>query len=211
MWMIDKSNWMVAICGTITGVIASTIPLIINPDVINQYLYTTLNQPPLYWKTPTLGAVFRLLFGVDTYWLQFLPSVLGALWIFFYWFRHRCKWNWSEQVPIILIISALTASYGWEYDQIVLLPALIQIGVWVFQSAQRMLAIIAIIIHFLITSFAVAITFLPVSSFSYVWMAPTFAAIYLCLRAWSNDGIASCINPHFKKSIRPNQPQKIKL
>jgi hypothetical protein len=201
LWMIDKSNWMVAICGTITGLIATAIPFIINPDVISQYLYTTLNQPPLYWKTPTLGSVLRLLFGIDIYWLQFLPSVLGALWFFFYWFRHRYKWNWSEQIPIILIISVVTASFGWEFDQIVLLPVMIQIGVWVFQSDQRVLTSIAIIIHLLITSFAIVITFLPISNFGYIWMAPTFALIYLCLRVWSNDGLTSCIDPNFKKAL----------
>jgi hypothetical protein len=60
-------------------------------------------------------------------------------------------------------------------------------------------------IHLLITSFAVAITFLPISNpiinFGYIWMAPTFALIYLCLRAWSNDGLTSCIDPNSKKAL----------
>jgi hypothetical protein len=78
---------------------------------------------------------------------------------------------------------------------------MIQIGVWVFQSDQRVLTSIAIIIHLLITSFAIVITFLPISNFGYIWMAPTFALIYLCLRAWSNDGLTSCIDPNFKKAL----------
>ncbi len=182
LWALDQRHWSVLLGGALAGLAATAIPLAFNPNVISQYLVTALNEPPLYWATPTLGAVLRLLLGVDRHWLQFAPTMIGLSWFLIYWQRRKHRWDWTEQMPLLLLVSVLTTSHGWEYDQVVLLPAVMQAAVWVYESKQRVAAGLAVGVHLAITSIAIAINIVIGSNFWYVWLAPVLLAFYLILR-----------------------------
>ena len=52
-------------------------------------------------------------FGEDRFGLQFVPTVIGLGWLVIHAWRHGSReWNWSEQMPLVLLISFATASYG---------------------------------------------------------------------------------------------------
>ena len=74
-----------------------------------------------------IGGVAARRFGWQKSWLQFLPSALGLAWFAFYWPRVRRAWRWEEQMPLLLLVSLLTTAYGWPFDLVILLPAVIQI------------------------------------------------------------------------------------
>ena len=70
--------------------------------------------------------------------------------MFWYWRRHTEFWDWREQLPIVLLVAVVTASFVWTFDQIVLLPAVIQCAVWLSRSYSRILRRLIITIHILI-------------------------------------------------------------
>ena len=72
-----------------------------------------------------------MLISPDMFWLQFVPPFIGSIWFVFYWLRQRAAWKWNEQASLLILVSVLTAAYGWSSDQIVSVVALIEIGVLV--------------------------------------------------------------------------------
>ena len=97
LWAIDQKQWKI-ILGYILAIIATTsIALVINPDVIQQYILAIRTYPPADWATPTIGGFFRLLFGTEKFWLQFIPPLIGIIWLIYYWQRNRITWNWFNR------------------------------------------------------------------------------------------------------------------
>ena len=165
-----------------TLVVATLIALAANPAVIGQYLSSIVGYPPNYWITPTLGSLLRLVFGADRFWLQFVPLLLGTAWFIFYWRRHREPWSWAEQLPVLLLVCLITTAYGWEYDQIVLMLAVIQVAVWTTQVTSRLMTIMVWSSFLVVTLLALSINVLQLSAFWYVWMPPTYLLWYLVAR-----------------------------
>jgi len=180
-WAMDRRNWPLLLGGLTAGLMATVIPLIFNPSVINQYLNLTTNQPPFYWATPTLGALLRLFFGIEKNWLQFMPSVAGLLWFSLYWLKRRSAWDWREQIPLLLLVSVVTTSYCWSFDQVILLPAVIQATTWIFHGSGRILITMTILAYLIINVLAVIINFMHFGQIWGIWMAPTFLLGYLVL------------------------------
>lgn len=136
VWAVDRRNWALIGGFALSVIGALGVAWIVNPNLIQQYVYAVTTYPPEQWATPTLGAVLRLLFGVEKFWLQFVPSALGALWFLWYWWHRRFTWNWSEQLPFLILISVMTAAYGWTFDYVVALVAIIQASVWLVNNSS---------------------------------------------------------------------------
>jgi hypothetical protein len=123
-WIARKGRWRIPIGMLAALAGASGIVLLVNRDIFGSYLGAAAN-PPLFWATPTLGTWLRLLFGVERNWLQFLPSLVGALGLLAWLWRRRGPWHWEVLAGPLLLVSVATAAYGWSHDQVVLLPVVV--------------------------------------------------------------------------------------
>jgi Glycosyltransferase family 87 len=129
LWIIHGRRWKVLVGASICGAVTITLATIWNSAVIAQYIELTSTQPPvLYWRTPTLGTLLRTIFGMEHTWLQFAPMIAGMGWVLFYWQKERDRWVWSDQMPLTLMMSLVTTSYVWFYDQMLFLPAILQVA-----------------------------------------------------------------------------------
>jgi hypothetical protein len=124
---------------------AGGIALLVNRDIFGHYLAAVAN-PPLHWATPTLGVWLRLSLGPERHWLQFLPSLAGALGLLVWLWRRRGPWRWSVAAGPLLLASVATAAYAWSHDQVVLLPAIAAVTSWVRQSARRERAAVLLVL-----------------------------------------------------------------
>jgi hypothetical protein len=151
----------------------------LNSRVFYQYLEALTTQPPLDWATPTLGGILRIWLGVELSWLQFVPAIFGTGWLVFYFVCHRQSWEWTRQMPLLLLVSVFTASYGaWTYDQVVLLPALVA-AIHRWAAADNKGAVIAIGSLFLSANTAAfAMNLRAINEVWFFWMAPTWLALY---------------------------------
>jgi len=182
VWIIERRRWPILFGVGLACLISTAIPLITNPAAISQYCYIIANpppvsSPPLEWLTPTIGIVLRVLFGPEKIWLQFIPSVLGALWFGYYWRKHRREWTWGAQMPLVLLATCICAPYGWVVDQVVLLVAMVQASVWLLQSAQHHTIRWAIASYLGINCLA-TILHTRLDDFWFVWLAPALLAWY---------------------------------
>jgi hypothetical protein len=108
----------------VAGLFCSVFPLLLVPHVWSQFLDAMANRPPEQWVSPTLGTVLRLVFGAEHFRLQFVPVLVGLAWFAWYYPRWAKRWNWSDQVPLLVLVSFVTAPYGaWPFDMVLLLPA----------------------------------------------------------------------------------------
>ena len=103
---------------------AGALVTLFNPQVWCDYL-VAFSQPPLYWMTPSIGTLLRLALRPERGWLQYLPSLLGLLGLGLWLRRNGASWRWETVAPPLLLASVCTAAYGWSFDQIVLLPAVV--------------------------------------------------------------------------------------
>jgi hypothetical protein len=179
LWTINQRRWAL-LAGSATGIIlAIGIALLFNPQVLRQYLDFIGHNPP-NGITPTIGGVLRYYSGPEKMWLQILPAALGAIWFMFYWFKRRRAWDWSEQMPLMLTVSVLTASYGWTYDYVVLIPVIVAVAVRLVQRGLDATTLVAIMLYAAIDG-AVLVTNLNgmiLEDFWLMWLAPAFAGWY---------------------------------
>lgn len=181
LWMYDQRRWTVAIGSGVTALVAVAIPFATNSAVLSQYLYATANQPPFYWATPTWGAILRLIFGLELTWLQFVPSMFGIAWLLYHWRKHRHDWDWGEQTPLLLLVSLVTSTYGWAFDQVILVPMVVQLTVDIVE--HRSLRRSVTVVYLIICGLAVALhDILRLTEFWLLWLAPVFLIGYLIAR-----------------------------
>jgi len=175
------------------GLSAAALPLLFDPHIYAQYLalHKIADIPgPLDWLTPTLRTATRLFFGPGHLWLEWAPSIVAAAWAVNHWRRHRDRWRWSEQLPLLVAVSVASSFFSWTFDQIVFLPAIIEAASGMqrkpipwhkFWAARAYIAINAG--HALLRVWVADEKW-------YFWLAPALLANYLIFR-WEIGKIAS--------------------
>jgi len=121
LWSVRGGRFGVLLGAAGALLSAVGVSLIVNPEVMEQYLAAVGAEPPFYFIGPSAGVLFRLLFGWEKTWLQFLPTALGGVWLIMHWMERRDSWEWGHEVSLVVLVSALVTAYGWPYDQVVFL------------------------------------------------------------------------------------------
>jgi hypothetical protein len=182
--------------GVLAGLVATLVPLTLNPDLLLQYADTLGNRPPSQWVTPTIGTVLRLLFGPEQFRLQVIPVVAGLLWFGRYWRKTEWCWEWTPQLPLLVLISFVTAPYGaWPFDMVLLLPAIIRLVVEAVEGRQlatyeypdleasplpetrtRRWVILAALLA--VNMACLLMNLFQTGSFAFIWVSPVVLLIY---------------------------------
>jgi len=202
--------------GLAAGAIATLVPLALNPQVLHQYADAMANRPPEQWVSPTLGTLLRLALGAELFRLQFVPVAVGLLW--FAWHRRKTArtWNWTEQMPLLLLVSFVTAPYGaWPFDMVLLLPAVVKLIASVRARSVSDGSTAAPVAHapgsdgraILAALVAVnlgclALNVSGMTSFWFLWVGPTVLALYaLGTRRRSSPAPALSPSPSEREAV----------
>jgi hypothetical protein len=183
---VKHGRWRVLAGGATAGLACTFVAFAFDRQVVQQYVDALGNRPPAEWASPTIGTVLRLVFGEELFRLQFIPVVFGLFWFVWHWRRLQTassmedrSWDWCEQVPLLLLVSFVTAPYGaWPFDMVLLLPAviwlIINVGWRMSANGQYILAaLLSVNIGCLV------LNLLHVNSFWFLWVSPTVLGIYL--------------------------------
>jgi hypothetical protein len=190
LWIMRYRRWKV-FWGIAAG-LAFTLGVawLVNPLVFNQYVYAALNYPPLDWATPTLGGLLRMLFGNDVVWLQFVPSAIGLLWVVWFWLRHNTTWHWGEFLPPVMLVSVVSAAYGWSSDKVAFLMVPVLAAVWLFSTKSLRLRWFIGGIYVLINILAFIVQWKFRADDHQVWLGPAFLVwyvLFLLSRQWDRE------------------------
>jgi len=181
LWILKSRNWKLlagGLAGIILPFILASLP---NFHLLSQYLYAIRNYPPEDWQTATLGTPLRFLFGQDLFFLQFLPSILGAAWLLIYWIRNNKKWNWSTALPLIIVVSTATAAYGWAHDVAIIVFAAVQIATY-FNIKKWTIKSGSLFVLFWLVSLLNA--FLSTTQHWFWWLSSFYSIWYIFADYW---------------------------
>ena len=182
LWIIQQRRWLIIISTLITVLSLTLLAMIFNPHVIQQYLGMLQSYKISEWAVPTIGSYLRFFwFGTDRFWLQFLPTVIGIIWLLYYWYRHQGSWSWVNELPIILLISMVVSPYSWTYDLVILIPAIILAAIWIPTENKRWIALLLIIL-FLGINILDLVLHMKLDDFWFIWVAPALLIWFLLVR-----------------------------
>jgi len=126
-----RRNWRL-IGGFALPIVALTvITFVFRPTFLWEYFQTTNEGSLLSWQTPTIGGILDSALGWQ--WAKLIGLFILPLMILWWW-RYKEQLKTAYLVQITLIVSIMTAPFGWTYDQIVLLIPLLQIVAWVMDG-----------------------------------------------------------------------------
>ncbi len=190
LWVFERRQWTLLASAALVGFAAAALPLMFNSSVYDQFIELYRVAPvklPLDLPSPTWRNVAKLLLQLDIGSWQMLPSLVGVVWAFFYWQRHRADWEWSDRLPLVLMVSVVTSAYTWTFDQVVFLPALIQGASWLVRQRLPWYRSIAALLYIFINLAHVILRFFVAEELWYFWLAPALLIAYLVYR-WEAAG-----------------------
>ncbi|MFZ6028498.1 MAG: glycosyltransferase family 87 protein [Chloroflexota bacterium] len=180
-WGIEKRRWQIFAGFGMALLLLMTVAWVPNPALLHQYQYAVANYPPVQHFTPTFGGILRNFLGVEHVWLQFVAPILGMLWFTGYWLKTRPAWNWLEQLPRCVLVSVMTAAYGWVFDQTVSLFAFIPVAVSLVYPGRLWQKVFLLSAYLIVNWVVIAATQPP--GF-YWWLSPVFLILF-----WSSQKI----------------------
>jgi hypothetical protein len=138
---LQKREWKTPISAV--GVLAAMTGIACSLDPLAFRHYHELIATPYLRINPSgmVGIIRRGLNHGDitvSYWMQFVLPILGVFWFAYHWRRRRHNWNWTEQLPVLVTVSVLTAAYGWIFDQTVLAIPIIALAAAVSRERSRL-------------------------------------------------------------------------
>jgi hypothetical protein len=125
---------------------------------------------------PCISIALRFAFRPNSTWLQYVLPAAGCVWAVQYYWKRRSRWNWVQHGPLLVLVSMLFSPYAWLTDQVLALPALLQVA---FRTSFRSLLVLAL------ASSAIEIAILSnviLHSAFYLWTAPAWLAWYFYAR-----------------------------
>jgi hypothetical protein len=180
LWCLQRRRWPVLAGAAGTTLALAGLAWICNPRVLGQYAAMWGHNPAASWVPPTPGSLLRLLLGSDRFWLAFVFPALGVAWAAARWWRRRHRWDWVEELPVLLLGCFLTAAYGWAYDLVILLPALL--GSAAAVRTRPAVAAAALAAYVALDGLAVAMNVARCEEYLFFWIAPAVLAGTVLLR-----------------------------
>jgi hypothetical protein len=174
LWVMANRRWHVLAGAAVCIVGASLAAVWNNPNVFVQYQYLMTTAPPaLEFESPNLATVLRLMIGTDRSWPQYLPTCVGIVGVALLWHRRRRTWEWSRQLPALVLFSCLVTAYGgWAFDLVVLLIPIIATAVTLVRSGRTSLVVWGAAAFLAVSLVAFAMHQARVSQAAFVWMTP---------------------------------------
>jgi hypothetical protein len=184
VWVGRERRWQVGAGFVVTFAIMAIAPLLLDQQIYARYLALLSDRTvvlPQDWATPTLGTAISVLVGNRHSWLRWLPALAGVLWLYRFWQKNADRWDWSEDLPLILMVSVATAPFSWTFDYVVLLPAVMQSAAWVSASDPRGRARWFAWLYLALCLILIIGKVLIRTDFWYFWVAPALLVLYLSL------------------------------
>jgi len=132
------------------------------------------NAPPtLEFESPNLATVLRVMIAPDRSWPQFIPTCVGVVGVALLWHRRRRTWEWSRELPALVLFSCLLTAYGgWAFDLVVLLIPIIATAVTVVRSGRMSLVLCGESAFLAVSFVAFAMHQARIPQAGFVWMTP---------------------------------------
>jgi Glycosyltransferase family 87 len=177
LYVLGQQRWRIALGFMVTLAMASAIGVIVHPAVFREYVQLWgASSGFVNEVNPTVGGLLGQI--THTHWAQFTAAIFSAIWLAIYYRRHSQDWSWKDQTPLLLLVSMLVTWYGWFFDQVVLVPCVLQaVFLGVTLSARAKFFYVAA--YLAINAFVLALILNHRTTFWYLWTMPAWLLLYL--------------------------------
>jgi hypothetical protein len=189
VWIVTKKKYAVAVGFASALAAATAVSLAFDPAVFQHYREMLSQAAVGSLFIPPLSGVLRLVFFHRLFWVQFIPMALGVIWCAWFCFVNSSNWDWRDHGLTVMVVSVLVTPYGWLTDEVVLLPAILQATVCIYQAQRTMrlrtrlaLTVFACFNGLLLLILAFKI---PFSTGIYFWSSLVWSAWYLYGRSYA--------------------------
>jgi len=177
VWAAVHRRWRVWI-GLSAALTASLVGVtLLSPGWLNGYAHLTGGYDFFRHSAATVGGLAAVYLGTDV--LRFLG--IPALLLLPALVRLIDRRDLFTGINAALLISLPLAPYGWSFDQIMLLPAIVQIGFWLGQTDYRRRFYTIILIAIYIVLFVMKL--LGIGDFLFVWVSVALGGLYAAVYA----------------------------
>jgi hypothetical protein len=130
IWVFRNRKW-----GVFTGFIVSGISLLVLlwlvfPNWLGAYIKTVIFIPSFTIYYTTIGSFIESLFGISAF--KYIGLLLLPL--SFPFSKYVGKSGWLTILNLTLLISIPLAPYGFSFDHVLLLPAVVQLVSWIWNK-----------------------------------------------------------------------------
>jgi hypothetical protein len=146
IWIVSSRKFAVALGFATSFATATGIAVLFDAAVFQHYRVMIHDAAIGHEFIPALSGVLRLLLFHRLFWVQFVPLMLAIIWAIWLYLRNRSGWDWREHGLALLVVSVLVTPYAWLTDEVVLLPAILQAGLWVYAARRELTSISRLII-----------------------------------------------------------------
>jgi hypothetical protein len=141
-WIVVEGSYKILAGAAITMAASFAATYLIDPRAWSEYAQMMRTGGIEKETIPCLGIALRLWLSPQTLWLQFLPAMLGCIWALAYFWPRRHTWDWLKNGSPVMLVSIVLAPFGWLFDQVLAIPALLE-GAYLTRSSA-MLVILAL-------------------------------------------------------------------
>lgn len=165
------------VAGFLAGFTAANLAaLVLDHAVWGEYLASMRHEGLQDYFYPNMANVCRLLMGGRAVWPLAVPGVVAAAWALQHWWKHRERWSWPAEMPVISAVSIFVAPYSYPYDDVLFWPAVL--AAWTRASRPARAALIVLNLG----AIAVTLRANNVGSPLYLWTGPAWMLWCLYVR-----------------------------
>lgn len=175
--VVKKTYWhiLAGLGAAAAGLLA--VVFFLRPAFVVDYGRTVMGSRLVEWATPTLGGILAETLGWN--WAKLMGVVVLPL-VVAWWWRRRQQVEIETLVGISLVISVVTAPFGWGYDVVVLLVPIIQMIVWVLEGRfPRLQAGALVALLLLVDGLSFYQRAVKTNEVYYFWLPLAIALLYL--------------------------------
>jgi hypothetical protein len=126
LWIVVTRSYKIALGAAATIAVSAAITSLLDPAAWREYGTMVRSSGIEVDYIPCLSFLLRLWISPRTFWIQYVPALVGCIWAVRYFWRRRHAWEWSRDSGPLMLVSVLVAPYCWLFDQVLALPALLQ-------------------------------------------------------------------------------------
>jgi hypothetical protein len=174
LWVVAGKRFRIA-TGALTAIALCIIfSLILDHSAWSHYAQMRAEQIDDQ-IAPTASFMFRMLIAQNHPWVQFIPTAVACAWAVRRYLNSHVRWDWQNDMPVLLLVSIMTSPNAWFTDEAILLPAILY-GLYQTSDAGR-----SLIPYCCVAGVALIEVFVNVdiSSGLYIWTAPAWLLWYL--------------------------------
>jgi hypothetical protein len=183
LWIVAGKRFRIAAGALIAIVLGIIFPLVLDRSAWSHYAQMTAEQLDDQ-IAPTVSFLFQMLLAQNHLWVQYIPTAVACAWATRRYLNSHVRWDWQNDMPLLLLVSIMTSPNAWFTDEAIVLPAILY-GLYQTSNARR-----SLIPYCCVAGVALIEVFanVDINSGLYIWTAPAWFLWYLLAsRSWLTE------------------------